>query len=154
MIPETHTFELGGKQFTLRKLSFHQSLPVYCRFQELLAVFLDEDASKKAGELAIFQLVGLAGKLNFAELDYYIKAFGPSTTVDFADGRVLALKVVPATKSAPEVDPLSELFTDNLPDMFKWLDACVRFNFGGTIEKTASALKEPGRAGEGEAPAA
>ncbi len=143
---ETHTFELNGRQLTLRKLNFRQALPIYCKFQPIMAAFFDQAAAAPGG-LAVFQIVGSMGRLSYEDLDYYIQQFGPSTTVDFGDGRVLPLKLVPATKTAPAVDPVSELFDDDMPGMFKWLDECVRFNFGATIAKTFSALKEePGRA--------
>lgn len=144
-LTQTHTFELSGRQFTLNKLSFRKALPVYCKFQKLMAAFFDDDAMTDAG-LAIFQIAGFAGQVSHADLTEYITAFGPSTVVDFGDGRVQVLQVKPATKTSAEVDPVAELFDDNLPDLFRWLDECIKFNFAETIAKTASALKASGSA--------
>lgn len=137
---ETKSVEIGGRVFTIRKLNYREALKVYCNFQKLIAAFFDD--SKPDG-LSLFQIAGLLGHVSHEDLKWYVEAFGPSTTVDFGDGRVLPLVHVPANfaKGLPEVDPVAECFGGALEDMFTWLDECARFNFAGLIAKTAGALR-------------
>jgi hypothetical protein len=98
------------------------------------------DESVEAGRMSVFMLAGMGGALPAEDLELYVKTFGAATTCTFADGRVLSLKKIPASKNGPEVNPMDEVFSGALDQMFEWLDACARLNFGSLIEKTRAGL--------------
>ncbi len=130
---------IGGKQYQIRVLNVAEARKVYQRVQQLLAIVGDENLAESG--LDPILVAGMSGALKENDLDYLCEKFGPTTTVDMGDGRVLVLKA----------DVQNDLFAGNFEHMFEWLAACISVNFGGVIAKMRGALSTIGdkaRAGQ------
>ena len=116
--------EISGHTYTIRKLPLASARKVFARLQRVLALYADRDMAAEG--LSPIVCANLAGALSEADLQFYATEFGPSTTVQWEDDRVLMLK-----------DPKhqEEAFADNFADQLDWIDACVQLNFAGVLAK-------------------
>lgn len=124
-ILRTEQVEINGRLFTMRLLNVTEGRKVFARLQSLLPFWSSEDIEKGMGPI----LSGcLSGNVSEADLAALSDAFVPYTTVDIKDG------------PSPLSKHLNDVFSGSYEDMFTWLDACVKFNFAGIIEKIKGAM--------------
>lgn len=129
---------IGGKKYTIRPLDVAMGRKVYARVQRYLQLFATE-AQVTLGVSAML-MAGMSDNIGSDDdIDWLCMTFGPSTTVDFGDGRVLPLSNVGAQ---------NELFMGSYEDQYEWLDACIEVNFKGIIEKLKGVLRKADVAAE------
>ncbi len=126
-IIETRQKEIGGRQYTVRIMSFSEAQPVYKRIERILSV--NPEVVEGAG-IGLFMLSSLSGGLSEEDLKFCIERFGPTTTVALNATQVLDLATA---------DKRNIVFAQRFEEHFEWLDFCVEVNFEGTIAKMRAA---------------
>ena len=123
--------EISGRTYTIRVLPLASARKLYHRVQALLAMSADENVQNSGAGAVMFAV--LTKNITDADIDDMVQLFGPCTTVDFMDGRVLSLG------GRDGVAAQDELFAGAIEDFYAWLDACVEVNFKGALAKLRGA---------------
>jgi hypothetical protein len=124
--------QVGTRLYTIRVLPFSQARKLLPIVHDMLATYDPELESKEA-----LLLSAISGRVSPSAFDAMVAAFGPATTVDMGDGTGDRPSRVIQLSTDAERD---QVFTGCPEEMFVWLEACVRLNFGGHIEKSLAAL--------------
>lgn len=127
----TETVEIGGRNFTIRKLALVKQRVVYARFQKLLGVFAQREELAQEG-MSAFMTATMANLVSQEDMQFFCDQFGPSTSVEWDAERTLILK-----------DPAHQeiAFGEDYTHQFEWLDACFALNFAGVLGKLSAALQ-------------
>lgn len=124
-----HQVDINGKTFIFRLLNVTQGRKALVRLQAFLPMWSSDDVAKGMGPLLA---VGLSGGIREDDLDVLCEIFGASSQVVLSDGRQLPLS---------STENQNETFAGAYDDMLAWLDECVKFNFGGVVEKIKGVLR-------------
>lgn len=107
------------------------ALKLYSRVSALLAMAADEKVQEAGAGAVMFAVI--TKNLSDSDVEDMAKLFGPCTSVDFGDGRVLTLN------GRDAIAAQNELFSGAIEDYYAWLDACIEVNFKGALEKLRGA---------------
>lgn len=127
--------DIGGRTYTVRTLNLAEARGVYVKLAKIINNFGDDifkDADLPVFMMATFQ----EGVITEADLTYFCTKFGAISSVDYTgdDGE-------PRMLSLSDAKNQDAMFKgDHFPDMFTWLDLCVRHNFASAIAKIRGGL--------------
>ncbi len=128
MLQETHSKEIGGRNFLVGLLPYAKAMPAYHRVAKILA---GDDSVLASANIGMFMFASsFADAISEADMKFFVELFGSVSQLEVSPTQTIRLDNDANRTTA---------FAGRFEDMFEWLDFACEVNFKGVAEKLRAA---------------